>query len=113
MALPLNRSLGILLAAVHLLGFLTTALWVSASTDGQAPLIWVLWAFVDLPWSLVYVLIAQPYTQWLDVLSYNHPLLAHYLYLPYILHGFIGTIWWFFLPTIIGGIIRGLRARGR
>ena len=99
------------LAVAHLLGFFVTANWVSASMDGQAPMVWALWAFIDLPWSLLYVLIGRLYSHWIEALSSAHPLLVRYLYLPYVLHGLIGTVWWFYLPGIGSKLAKAVRPK--
>src|SRR6202163_2352317 len=64
-------------AGVHLLGVLLTALYVSKSPDGQAPLVWAYWLFIDLPWSLpLWQLMSGSFV---------------------LIHGVIGTAWWYVL----------------
>jgi hypothetical protein len=63
-------------AILHLAGVLWTASYVSHSLEGQAPLVWVYWIVIDLPWSL---------------LPFQSPLLVH---------GLIGTVWWCVLIII-------------
>ena len=72
-------------AGVHLLGVLLTALYVSQSTDGQAPLVWTYWMFIDLPWSLpLWQLMSGSFV---------------------LIHGVIGTVWWYLLVLLIGRLI--------
>src|SRR5665213_462282 len=98
-ALP--QKIGIAFAGTHVVGVLLTIWYVTASTDGQAPLVWATWAFVDLPWSLAYMAVGQFYTNWLLAYSSAHPIMAQLLYFPYILHGIVGTLWWYVLPVVI------------
>jgi hypothetical protein len=67
----------IAVALLHLAGVLWTASYVSHSLEGQAPLVWAYWIFIDLPWSL---------------LPIESPLLVH---------GLIGTVWWCVLVVIL------------
>jgi hypothetical protein len=95
------RQWGTVLATVHLLGVLLTIWYAAASTDGQAPLVWAIWAIIDFPLSLAYLLLGPPYAQWTQTLSSDRPGLAQFVYLPHLLHGVLGTVWWFFVPFIV------------
>jgi hypothetical protein len=78
-------------AGVHLLGVLLTALYVSGSTAGQAPLVWVYWMFIDLPWSLpLWQLMSGSFV---------------------LIHGVIGTAWWYLLVLLIGRLIAFAKAK--
>ena len=72
-------------AAAHLLGVLLTAWYVSGSSEGQAPLVWIYWMFIDLPWSLpLWQLMTGSFV---------------------LIHGVIGTAWWYLLVILIGRVI--------
>jgi hypothetical protein len=78
-------------AAVHLLGVLLTASYVSGSSEGQAPLVWICWLFIDLPWSLpLWQLTSGSFV---------------------LLHGVIGTAWWYILVLFIGWLVTRIKAR--
>jgi hypothetical protein len=78
-------------AGVHLLGVLLTALYVSKSPDGQAPLVWAYWLFIDLPWSLpLWQLMSGSFV---------------------LIHGIIGTAWWYVLVLLVGRLIAFAKSR--
>ena len=107
------RSWALAVAVVHLLGVVATAWYVAQSTDGQAALVWGYWAVIDFPWSLAYVLVGHGYTGWAEAHSVSHPLLAQLLYFPHLLHGVVGTVWWYCLVLLIGKLVSRLRGRAR
>jgi hypothetical protein len=77
-------------AVLHLLGVLLTAYFVSHSSAAQAPLAWVYWMFIDLPWSWLY---------WTMTTSGSLG----------VFHGVIGTAWWYILLILIGKLITAIR----
>jgi hypothetical protein len=105
------QRVALVVAALHLLGVIVTAIYINASTEGQAPFVWIYWAFVDLPWSLAYLLAGPVYAHWFEAHTGGHPLAAQFLYFPYLLHGIVGTIWWYFLVVIVGKLIDRFRGR--
>ena len=70
-----------LVATAHVLGFLTTWYYVATSPEGQAPMIWLLWTFIDLPFSLLY----EPTQESILVI-----------------HGIFGPIWWYLIAYFVG-----------
>jgi hypothetical protein len=76
---------------IHFIGVCCTALIVQSSSDGQAPLIWAIWAVLDFPWP--FLLLSQLSGQ------------------PVILFGIIGSLWWSVLVWLGGSVIRDFRAR--
>ena len=74
-------------AAIHFIAVCLTYWYVSAATvdTGQTGLVWVYWLFVDFPWSL-------PLWQ----------LMSDHLF---VIHGVIGTAWWYLLVVLIGRVI--------
>jgi len=95
----LAGRIGVALAGTHFFLFVASVAYVYTSSTGQSSLIWVVWAIVDFPISLLYVVSAAPYSAWLETLGYDF--LQHLLYLPHLLHGLIGTIWWYLLPRLV------------
>lgn len=95
------KKIGVYLALGHLAAFLVTALYIAGSPVGQVALIWILWFPVDLPWSLLYFVLGENYSLWVEKLSQKSLVLSSILYAPHLIHGVIGTIWWYFLPNIL------------
>jgi len=73
-------------AGVHLIGVLLTWWYVSATSGGDAPVVWVYWTIIDLPWSIVI-------SEYMDA------------YQPLFVHGVIGAAWWYLLSIGIGKAI--------
>jgi hypothetical protein len=93
--------LGVWLAMVHLFAFSLSFAYVQSSVGWQSVWIWLFWMPVDFPWSLLHLVAYQKdVAHWLDATSAQSSFLSYALYPPYIIHGFIGTIWWGFLPTL-------------
>lgn len=107
MKLSRASKIGLVLAAIHVAAFLAMAAYVNSMLDGQAPLLWVLWQVPDFPVGLLVLVIGKSLSQWADALQWRHPLLADLFYYPYLIHGFVGTIWWFLLPRFFMPRIRG------
>ena len=81
--------------------FILTVVYVSISYAEQVPLIWLLWLPVDFPWSLINVIGGSAYSKWYREVSRSSAILEYILYTPYLVHGVIGTVWWYYLPKII------------
>jgi hypothetical protein len=96
-------------ACLHLLLVCTTAMFVNLSSDGQAPLAWGIWVVVDFPVSLLYYLSA--YAGPLNTVSAQYPVLAQLLYLPHLIHGVAGTLWWYGLTWVGQNVFRYIRRR--
>jgi hypothetical protein len=94
------HKFGAIFAGIHLFGVLLTA-WYVAHASSWAGVIWMVWAVIDIPLSLAYLPAMLGYFGWVDSLDNAHPVLAQLLYFPHLFHGLIGTIWWYFLPTLI------------
>jgi hypothetical protein len=91
------RNVGLGLALLHTAAFLAMALYIYKSTDPQAPLLWFIFATVDFPLSLLYLL-----GGWLNSHSpHYYAALSEFLYMPYLIHGLLGAVWWYFLPKLI------------
>ena len=95
-----NHRLPLLTAALHAALFTATVAYVYLSSAGQAALVWVLWAIADLPVSLLYF--AAPwYSRLVRGVVAGHTLLEHVLYLPHVIHGLLGTAWWYIMPRFV------------
>ena len=91
-----NKSISAFFAGIHLLIFLLTIFYINLSGDGQASLIWVVFAIIDFPVSVFYLFSNA------EILNS----ISEYIYIPYLFHGVFGTIWWYVLPFCILKIIR-------
>lgn len=88
-----NRLLHIVasaIALIHLTGVGITAVYVANSSDGQAPMAWVLWLFVDLPWSLLFFMWEASFL---------------------VTFGLLGTLWWYGVAFALGKLVILLRER--
>lgn len=89
---------GVILALFHTCLLLYTFYYVNAIEAGtaQIQLVWVFWLIIDFPISIFMIL---------------HLFLGGYVEVFSILliHGLIGTIWWFLLPTLVVKILRKLK----
>ena len=86
-------------ALLHAALFFATVTYVYKSSTGQAALVWVFWAVIDLPVSLLYLL-APAYSRFVNELV-GQTAFAHILYFPHLIHGLLGTIWWYFLCRFV------------
>jgi hypothetical protein len=91
-------------ASFHLLLVCATAMFVNLSLGGQAPLVWGIWVVVDFPVSLLYYLSA--YSGPLNAVGAQYPVLAQLLYLPHLIHGVAGTLWWYGLTVACQYVFR-------
>jgi len=82
-------KIGVLFAIVHLIMFFWFLSYLDelSGSDGQGPLLWVYWLVIDFPVSLLVIIMFA-----IDVTSH---------YMLFFVHGILGTIWWFFVPTIL------------
>jgi hypothetical protein len=82
-----------IVAALHLLGVALTAWYVSTAeqSSGQAVMVWAFWSIIDLPVSLLgYFLFDGQY---------------------FLVHAVVGTLWWFFVITVITRIVQAWSGR--
>jgi hypothetical protein len=94
------RRLPLFTAALHAVLFAMTVIYVYTSTDGQAALVWTFWYVPDLPLSLLYM-VAPSYSQWFDNVIVGRAIIEHILYLPHVIHGLLGTAWWYLMPRLV------------
>lgn len=92
--------IGAVAAFVHLMAFIVTLLQIDRSSAAQASLVWLKWWWLvsDFPFTLLYLISGETYSSWLAPLQ--NSALGQLLYLPHLIHGILGTIWWFFLPRM-------------
>ena len=92
-----NRAhkIGLFFLIAHIFLFIVALISIGISNDPQAPLIWVIFAIVDFPVSLLYMLWAY-FSDFIDANLCCG--LSIILYFPYLIHGVLGSIWWYFLP---------------
>jgi len=97
MRIPLSGSLRLasIVGVIHLALAVLTAVVVHVmeGQSGQAIMVWAPWAIIDIPISLIAYI----------VLSGNY----------LVIHGVIGSLWWFFLVAVISSGVRALRNRQR
>lgn len=93
------KKIGLYFAAIHLLAFSVTVLHIHLSPDPQSPLLWVFFAAIDFPISLIYLLAGKFHANTTNL--QDNLFLAQVLYVPHLIHGVLGTIWWYFLPRLI------------
>jgi len=96
--LPISKKIGLCLSILHFLGFIFTVVIIYFSSDPQASLLWGIFAVIDFPISLVYFG-ARVYAKIVN--SLGQTFFVQILYLPHIVHGLLGTIWWYFLPRLV------------
>ena len=104
----INNYVGITLSTIHFIAFVLTVIYVNNSSSEQSEFIWLLWFPVDFPWSLLHLVGGKQYGRFIRLIYDYSYVLYSMLYTPYLVHGYIGTIWWFFLPKIIKKLNRRL-----
>ena len=94
--LNLSKSIGLLFAIVHFFLFILFIGYMHILVeDGQAQLLWIIFLVVDFPVSLVTLLAYKLLPHGTEIAN-----IARFI-TPYIVHGIIGSMWWYFLPQII------------
>lgn len=84
------------MAALHFFIILLSISIVNFSEGWGFILVWGVWLVIDFPISILNVVLYNL----LMSLQAKFPALEYVLYPPYFIHGFLGTIWWFYLPRI-------------
>jgi len=78
-------------AIFHLLAFISFLIFLQTQTGvAQYQFYWIFWLIADFPVSLLFFAASK-----LGVVSYAFMLL---------LHGVLGTVWWYFLPVVLVAI---------
>jgi len=107
MTKTMARKVGIAFAALHLAIFLVFIVYLKQSTEGQAVLLWTLWRPVDFPVSLLVPLGFEFFTPDEGVGSVMRRAL------PYLVHGVLGSIWWYAIPSILTTVFKKLCSLAR
>jgi len=103
-----TRKTRLIIAGCHFTAFLLLAAYIQLSGNSWAGILWVIFAAIDFPVSLAYLLDAGTwYPQWFNNLGDS--MLAQIAYLPHFIHGFLGTIWWYLLPKIFATVLEYFR----
>lgn len=103
MSISKQTQIRIAFSATHFGVFLITAIYIrlTEGVGGWNALLWLVWLPIDIPWSLLIVPMSYgPIATKLIQLSSQSQLIAFLTYPPYVIHGIIGTIWWFFVPKM-------------
>jgi hypothetical protein len=87
------HNIGIAVALLHTAAFLALAFYIYKLTDPQAPLLWCIFALIDFPLSLLYLPAGS--------LNSHISALSEFVYWPYLIHGLLGAVWWYFLPRLV------------
>ena len=99
------KKLGVVFAAVHIIVFVLFVAYLFTSGEGQDRLLWALWLPLDFPVSLFV-------TMGFDHISPSSQFgVLVRTWLPYIVHGLLGPIWWFFIPMILANIFNRLLSK--
>ena len=80
------------------MAFVILALYVRSLPDPQAPLLLAVFMVIDFPVSLLDLLLASFH---LHLSALEKPSFVELLYPPYLIHGLLGSIWWYFLPRLL------------
>jgi hypothetical protein len=78
------------IAGVHFVLFVAAAIYIASVEDGQAPMLWGLFFFIDYPVSYLAVMVREPH----------------------IIFGVLGTAWWYFLARIFLQLLPWIGNRG-
>jgi hypothetical protein len=92
------KNLPFVMALIHLILFFGTLIYTIVIADSEASMVWIFFLFIDFPVSLLY--------QAGDVIyiASGVPILEWLLYPPYIIHGLLGTVWWYYIGRFISAI---------
>jgi len=105
--LKIANKLGFFALFLHLLAFVATVLYRQNTHDPQASFVWAEWVIVDFPISLLYWAAGSLYNEWMR--NIGSSTVAQILYLPHLIHGVLGSAWWYLLPRLflqkrLGGV---------
>lgn len=87
------RPIGVAASLLHTAAFLALVLYIYKSRDPQAPLLWGIFAVIDFPLSLLYL--------FAGLLKSHGVGSSEFVYLPYLIHGLLGAVWWYFFPKLL------------
>ena len=108
MKYTVSRFIGMFFAVIHLMLFTMFSINMNyGSQDAMSGMLWGLWKTVDFPVSLLayYGFIPAP-MQW------GLSTFIRFIY-PYFVYGVLGTIWWFFVPIMIGSVFNKMLKKNK
>lgn len=113
MRFHLNKTVvlaGILLGVLHLVAVSTVALNLLLSeVDAQWQLVWVVFLLLDFPISLLVVFQGSIFPEFaFHALPYPASDFRGF-WLPIVVHGVLGSLWWGLLPLAINAAVIGLK----
>jgi hypothetical protein len=96
------KRVGLVLAFLHAAAFLAFLIHIHSdrAESSQAALYWLVWFPVDFPWSFLSALVHWVVPETLGNFA-GVPRYALIEIWRVGVHGLIGTIWWFYLPTLV------------
>ena len=68
-----NTKICLGVASVHFILFMLAAIYIASIEDGQAPMLWALFHFIDYPVGYLIIIFGEPYTHWVDSITYPIP----------------------------------------
>lgn len=92
------KRVGLYLACLHFITFGIVALYIARSGELGMILLFLFW-IIDFPISLLYSCLTGGYLSWMA--THAESIWAYVLYPPHLVHGVLGTIWWYFLPRLV------------
>jgi len=92
-----TMQLALWCAAIHAIIFVFFVIYLHGISDGQSQMLWMLFLVIDFPVSL---LVWYGY----DFLPENANTIRFYL--PYFVHGILGTLWWYYFPSGLVHLIK-------
>lgn len=101
----LAKKIGLHLMIIHFFVFVAFVVFIELSSEAQIRLLLSVWLIIDFPVSFLTLLA-------FEIVSGNSPINEKILYyMPYFIHGVLGSLWWYFLPRIMGYLFRRFNIR--
>lgn len=99
--MSLAKKIGVIFSGAHLIAFILFVLYLHQSHEEQSRLLWTLWLPLDFPVSLLVI-------TGFDLIPHDQLGSIVRTWLPYFVHGILGTIWWFFIPVVVSSVFSRL-----
>jgi uncharacterized membrane protein YjdF len=103
-------SLPLVTAALHAALFAATVIYIYTSSDAQAALVWLLWVVPDFPVSLLHRF-APTYSRWVHTFVARDSFVDYLVYGPHVIHGLLGTLWWYLMPRFVIALVARRRVK--
>jgi hypothetical protein len=113
-ASPLSVKVGISLAIFHV-AIVLAIVWslLASELDAQWQLTWVPLLLLDFPVSLVVVFSTDVFAGMSSPWTSFPASELHGFVLPALVHGILGSLWWFILPVAVSSAWNSIRARSQ